>query len=53
MIDAPYSVADVLRAIDNAAAAGLTPIKIDAVVKRGVNDREIVPLAQLAATLAR
>jgi len=46
MIDAPYSAADVLRAIDHAAEARLTPIKIDAVVKRGVNDRDIVPLAR-------
>jgi len=45
-IDSAYSVDDVLRAIDNAADAGLAPVKIDAVVKRGMNEREIVPLAR-------
>jgi len=45
-IDAAYSVDDVLRAIDVAADAGLAPIKIDAVVKRGLNDHEIIPLAR-------
>jgi len=45
-IDSAYSVDDVLRAIDNAADAGLAPVKIDAVVKRGMNEHEIVPLAR-------
>jgi GTP 3',8-cyclase len=44
--DSTFSVDDVLRAIDNAAAAGLAPVKIDAVVKRGMNDHEIIPLAR-------
>jgi len=44
--DATYGVDDVLRAIDNAAAAGLTPVKIDAVLKRGLNEQEILPLAR-------
>lgn len=36
----------VLDAIDAAESAGLTPIKINAVVKRGVNDHTIVELAR-------
>jgi len=44
--DADFPVARVLEAIDNADAAGLHPIKIDAVIKRGVNDRDVVDLAR-------
>jgi cyclic pyranopterin phosphate synthase len=44
--DAAYSVDDVLRAIDVAAGAGLAPVKIDAVLKRGLNEHEIIPLAR-------
>ncbi len=36
----------VLRAIDRAAEVGLAPIKINAVVQRGVNDHTIVTLAR-------
>ena len=36
----------VLGAIDAAAAAGLTPVKINCVVQRGVNDHTIVDLAR-------
>jgi cyclic pyranopterin phosphate synthase len=36
----------VLEAIDAAAAAGLTPIKINCVVQRGVNDHTIADLAR-------
>lgn len=46
MTDSSYSVEDVLSGIDAAARAGLGPIKINAVVRRGVNDGEIVPLAR-------
>ena len=46
MNDADYGVAEVLAGIDAAAAAGLAPIKINMVVKRGLNDGEIVPLAR-------
>ncbi len=46
MNDADFPVAKVLEGIDAAAAAGLGPIKINVVVKRGVNDGEIVPLAR-------
>jgi cyclic pyranopterin phosphate synthase len=44
--DNEIPVGRVLDAIDFAAAAGLHPVKIDAVVKRGVNDPEVVGLAR-------
>ncbi|WP_374244578.1 GTP 3',8-cyclase MoaA [Zoogloea sp.] len=46
MNDMDVPVADVLAGIDAAAAAGLGPVKINMVVKRGMNDQEIVPLAR-------
>ena len=46
MNDVDFPVKDVLDGIDAAAAAGLGPIKINMVVKRGVNDQEIVPMAR-------
>jgi cyclic pyranopterin phosphate synthase len=46
MNDVGYPVAKVLEAIDNAEAAGLTPVKIDMVVKRGVNDHDIIDMAR-------
>ena len=46
MNDAGFPVAKVLAAIDAAAAAGLTPVKVDAVVKRGVNDGDVVAMAR-------
>jgi GTP 3',8-cyclase len=46
MNDANFPVARVLEAIDAAAAAGLSPVKIDMVVKRGVNDRSVVDMAR-------
>ncbi|HEY7862246.1 MAG TPA: GTP 3',8-cyclase MoaA [Thermoanaerobaculia bacterium] len=36
--------AGVLAGIDAAVAAGLTPVKLDAVIVRGVNEDELVPL---------
>jgi cyclic pyranopterin phosphate synthase len=42
--DVDFPVARVLEGIDAAVAAGL-PTKINAVVKRGVNDDQIVPMA--------
>ena len=45
MNDVGFPVSKVLEAIENAATAGLTPVKIDMVVKRGVNDQDIVPMA--------
>src|SRR5688572_22677423 len=44
--DADYPVAEVLKAIDVATAAGFAPIKVNMVVKRGVNDSEIVAMAR-------
>jgi len=46
MNDADYPVAEVLAGIDAAAAAGLAPVKINMVVKRGVNEDSIVPMAR-------
>jgi len=46
MNDADFPVARVLEAIDAADAAGLRPIKIDAVVKRGMNENAVIELAQ-------
>ena len=44
--DADYPVGRVLEAIDAAAAAGLAPVKINMVVKRGVNDHQILDMAE-------
>lgn len=41
-----FPVAKVLEAIDAAAAAGLAPVKINMVVKRGVNDAHVVDMAR-------
>ena len=46
MNDVQFPVARVLRGIDAALAAGFSPIKINMVVKRGVNDDSIVPMAR-------
>ena len=46
MNDADFPVAKVLAAIDAASAAGLAPIKVNMVVKRGVNDHQVVDMAQ-------
>ncbi|MFW6009766.1 MAG: GTP 3',8-cyclase MoaA [Actinomycetota bacterium] len=45
MADTPLSVAAVLEGIEAAKATGLTPIKINTVVQRGVNDDQIEQLA--------
>jgi cyclic pyranopterin phosphate synthase len=45
MNDVDFPVAEVLAGIDAALAAGLSPIKVNMVVKRGTNEHEIVPLA--------
>jgi cyclic pyranopterin phosphate synthase len=37
-------LADVLDGLDAAAATGLTPVKVNAVLMRGVNEHEAVPL---------
>ena len=46
MNDSGVGVATVLEGIAGAEAAGLSPIKINAVVKRGENDHTIVDLAR-------
>lgn len=46
MNDVQFPVGKVLEAIDNAVAVGLAPVKVDAVVRRGVNDGDIVALAR-------
>jgi GTP 3',8-cyclase len=45
MNDVDFPVDRVLEGIEAAHAAGL-PVKVNSVVKRGVNDKEIVPLAR-------
>ncbi|MGZ5032314.1 MAG: GTP 3',8-cyclase MoaA [Usitatibacter sp.] len=46
MNDADFPVAKVLEGIGEAAAAGLAPIKVNMVVKRGVNDGQVVDMAR-------
>jgi GTP 3',8-cyclase len=46
MNDVDFPVSRVLDGIEAAAAAGLAPVKINMVVKRGVNDSEILPMAR-------
>jgi cyclic pyranopterin phosphate synthase len=46
MNDVDFPVAGVLEGIEAAAAAGLAPIKINMVVKRGENDDSILPMAR-------
>lgn len=46
MNDVDFPLADVLDGIDAAAAAGLAPLKINMVVKRGVNDHTLVDMAR-------
>jgi cyclic pyranopterin phosphate synthase len=44
--DADFPVAKVIEGIEAAARAGLAPVKINMVVKRGVNDQDIVRMAE-------
>jgi cyclic pyranopterin phosphate synthase len=46
MNDADFPVAKVLDWIEAAALAGFAPVKINAVVKRGVNEQDILPMAR-------
>ena len=46
MNDVDFPVADVLEGIEAARSAGLGPIKVNMVVKRGTNEHEIVPMAR-------
>ncbi|MDP9193171.1 MAG: GTP 3',8-cyclase MoaA [Acidobacteriota bacterium] len=46
MNDVSFPVDRVLDAIEIAAEVGLTPVKVDVVVKRGMNDRDIAAIAR-------
>jgi cyclic pyranopterin phosphate synthase len=46
MNDADFPVAEVLAGIDAAHRAGLGPVKVNMVVKRGTNDDQILPMAR-------
>jgi len=46
MNDVDFPVAKALAGIEAAAAVGLAPIKINMVVKRGMNEHSIVPMAR-------
>ena len=46
MNDVDFPVGKVLAGIDAADAAGLAPVKINMVVKRGVNEHSILPMAR-------
>jgi cyclic pyranopterin phosphate synthase len=46
MNDVGFPVSSVLEGMDAAEAAGLGPIKVNVVVKRGVNDHEVAAMAQ-------
>jgi cyclic pyranopterin phosphate synthase len=46
MNDVDFPVADVLHGIEVAQQAGLAPLKVNMVVKRGTNDDQILPLAR-------
>jgi len=46
MNDVGFPVSRVLEGIEAAGAAGLRPVKVNMVVKRGVNDRSILDMAE-------
>jgi cyclic pyranopterin phosphate synthase len=46
MNDVDYPVARVLEGIEAAAAVGLAPLKVNMVVKRGVNEDSVLPMAR-------
>jgi cyclic pyranopterin phosphate synthase len=46
MSDSKVSVKTVLRGIDEAARVGFDPVKINMVVKKGINEDQIVPMAR-------
>jgi len=52
MNDADFPVSEVLNGIDAAAAAGLAPIKINMVVKRGANEDSVIPSGAAATSCA-
>ena len=46
MNDVDFPVSRVLDGIEAALAAGLTPLKVNMVVKRGLNDHSLLPMAE-------
>jgi cyclic pyranopterin phosphate synthase len=46
MNDVDFPVDRVIRGMDAAAKAGLTPVKVNMVVKRGLNEDSILPMAR-------
>jgi cyclic pyranopterin phosphate synthase len=46
MNDVDFPVSRVLKGIEAAVAAGLTPVKVNMVVKRGVNEHSLLPMAE-------
>lgn len=46
MNDVDFPVDDVLKGIEAAQSAGLGPLKVNMVVKRGTNDHEILPMVR-------
>ncbi len=46
MSDTDVSVTTVLNGIDAAQRAGFAPVKVNMVLKRGVNDHEIIPMVE-------
>ena len=46
MNDMDFPVAKVLAGIDAAAEAGFAPVKINMVVKRGINEDQVLPMAR-------
>jgi GTP 3',8-cyclase len=46
MNDVDFPVARVLAGVDSALAAGLDPVKVNVVVKRGLNEDGILPMAR-------
>lgn len=46
MNDVDFPVSRVMEGIEAAAQAGLSPVKVNMVVKRGLNDRDVIPMAE-------
>ncbi len=46
MAGVPVDPAQILAAIDAADSAGLGPVKVNMMVRRGLNDQEIIPMAR-------
>jgi cyclic pyranopterin phosphate synthase len=46
MNDVDFPVSDVLEGISEAAATGMSPVKVNMVVKRGINDDGVLPMAE-------